>query len=59
LVPLSKFNQAWIEAGAKDAAELAAERVKAIIRCAPEPRLEPRVLSELRHIVKLAEGQDA
>jgi trimethylamine--corrinoid protein Co-methyltransferase len=50
--------EAWIEAGAKDAAELAADRVKAILRCAPEPRLEPRVLAELRHIVELAEGQN-
>jgi trimethylamine--corrinoid protein Co-methyltransferase len=52
-------SEAWIEAGAKDAAELAAERVKAILSCAPEPRLEPRVLAELRHIVELAEGQNA
>jgi trimethylamine:corrinoid methyltransferase-like protein len=50
--------EAWVEAGAKDAAELAAERVKAILRCPPEPRLEARVLSELRHIVELAEGQN-
>lgn len=49
--------EAWMEAGAKDSAELAAEGVKVILRGAPEPRLEPRVMSELSRIVAMAEEQ--
>jgi trimethylamine--corrinoid protein Co-methyltransferase len=49
--------EAWIEAGAKDSAELAAGRVKAILRGAPELRLESHVVAELSHIVALAEKQ--
>jgi trimethylamine--corrinoid protein Co-methyltransferase len=46
--------EAWREAGAKDSAELAAERVRGILKSAPEPRLEPRVLAELSRIVALS-----
>jgi len=49
--------EAWMEAGAKDSAELAAGRVKAILSGAPELRLESHVVAELSHIVALAEKQ--
>ena len=49
--------EAWMEAGAKDSAEVAAGRVKAILSGAPEVRLEPHVVAELSHIVALAEKQ--
>jgi trimethylamine--corrinoid protein Co-methyltransferase len=47
--------EAWLEAGGKDAAELAAGRVKAILAGQLEPRLEIRVATELAHLVALAE----
>jgi trimethylamine:corrinoid methyltransferase-like protein len=49
--------EAWMEAGAKDSAEVAAGRVKAILRGAPEQRLESHVVAELSHIVAMAEKQ--
>ncbi len=49
--------EAWMEAGAKSSAELAAERVKTILKSPPEPRLEPQVLAGLARIVALAEKE--
>jgi trimethylamine--corrinoid protein Co-methyltransferase len=49
--------EAWMEGGAKESTELAADRVKVILKGPPEPHLEPRVLSELSRIVALAEEE--
>lgn len=49
--------EAWMETGAKNAAKVAAENVKMILKTPPEPRLEPQVLSELTRIVALAEKE--
>lgn len=49
--------EAWMEAGAKYSPELAANRLKVILKDTPEPGLEPRVLSELSCIVALAEEE--
>jgi trimethylamine--corrinoid protein Co-methyltransferase len=49
--------EAWMEAGGKDASELAAESVKAILKDPPEPRLEGSVLSELSHLAERAERE--
>jgi trimethylamine--corrinoid protein Co-methyltransferase len=52
----SRLNpEAWLEAGAKDSAGLAAGRVKAILESALEARLETRVTAELAHLTALAE----
>ena len=49
--------EAWIDWGAKDSPELAAERVKAILKEPSEPHLDAKVLAELSHIVALAEEE--
>jgi len=51
----TRFNsEAWMEAGAQDAPELAAERVKSILQSEPESRLEPHVLAEFERILSAA-----
>jgi trimethylamine--corrinoid protein Co-methyltransferase len=49
--------EAWVEAGGKDISERAAESVQAILKDRPERLLEGRVLSELNHLVEMAETE--
>ena len=46
---------AWVEQGGRDALEMAADRVKAILKRSPESRLAPQILGELSRIVARAE----
>ena len=51
-------SEAWIESGAKDCVELAADRVDSILSSPAEPRLDPPVLHELRRLVATAEQEE-
>jgi len=46
---------AWVEQGGRDAVDVAADRVKTILKSSPESPLAPKVLSELSRIVAAAE----
>jgi len=46
---------AWLDRGGRDAVDLAADRVKTILRASPESSLAPAVLAELAQIVNHAE----
>jgi trimethylamine--corrinoid protein Co-methyltransferase len=49
--------EAWIQAGGQDTVDVAADRVKTILKGSPERRLEPQALAELSNIVAEAEQQ--
>jgi trimethylamine--corrinoid protein Co-methyltransferase len=46
---------AWVEQGGRDAVDVAADRVKTILKSSPESPLAPKVLAELSRIVAAAE----
>jgi len=46
---------AWVEQGGRDAVDVAADRVKTILKSSPESPLAPKVLAELNRIVAAAE----
>ncbi len=48
-------NDLWLSQGGHDALDLAAERVRAVLRKTPEPLLEPSVAAELAEIAAAAE----
>jgi len=52
----SRLNSgAWVEQGGRDAVDVAADRVKTILKSSPKSPLSPQVLTELNLIVAAAE----